>query len=200
MINGKKIFFLGSSVTYGSASGGVSFADLLAERYGAVIYKEAVSGTTLADINESSYISRLKKADAHFSADIFICQLSTNDASLKIAPGEISESFDIDAFDTLSVAGAIEYIIAYVKENMKCRIVFYTGTRFDSPAYEDMVSLLLMIKKKWDIEVIDLWNDPMNDIPQELYKKYMSDPIHPTLKGYAEWWLPKFADHLNQEI
>ena len=31
---GKRIIFLGSSVTYGSASGGVTFADFLAQRHG----------------------------------------------------------------------------------------------------------------------------------------------------------------------
>ena len=45
----KRIVVLGSSVTYGEASGGVSFADMLCEKYGYEIVKEAVSGTTLVD-------------------------------------------------------------------------------------------------------------------------------------------------------
>ena len=41
-----RIIFLGSSVTYGSASGGVSFADMICEKNGYDLVKEAVSGTT----------------------------------------------------------------------------------------------------------------------------------------------------------
>ena len=61
VLKGKTVLFLGSSVTYGSAAGGVSFADMMAETCGIKMIKEAVSGTTLADINDQSYVSRLKK-------------------------------------------------------------------------------------------------------------------------------------------
>ncbi|MCR5154533.1 MAG: SGNH/GDSL hydrolase family protein, partial [Lachnospiraceae bacterium] len=67
----KTIVFLGSSVTYGAASGGVSFADVLCEKKGYEMIKEAVSGTTLADIGPDSYVSRLKTIKAG-KADLFI--------------------------------------------------------------------------------------------------------------------------------
>lgn len=60
---GMNILFLGSSVTYGSASLQESFADFIAKRNGAAYVKEAVSGTTLVDEGINSYISRLKKVD-----------------------------------------------------------------------------------------------------------------------------------------
>lgn len=59
-LSGKHILFLGSSVTYGAASKGVSFADYIAVRNGCSITKEAVSSTTLVDNGNSSYISRIK--------------------------------------------------------------------------------------------------------------------------------------------
>lgn len=46
---GKQIIFLGSSVTYGASSKGVSFADYIGVRNDCEIVKEAVSGTTLVD-------------------------------------------------------------------------------------------------------------------------------------------------------
>ena len=46
---GKQILFLGSSVTYGHFSEGVSFVEIIAERTGMLPVKEAVSGTTLVD-------------------------------------------------------------------------------------------------------------------------------------------------------
>ena len=63
-IKGKTVIFLGSSVTYGSASGGVSFADYIEKRDGCEMIKSAVSGTTLVESGIDSYVSRLKKLDA----------------------------------------------------------------------------------------------------------------------------------------
>jgi len=131
-LNGKHIIFLGSSVTYGASSKGVSFADYIAARNGCTITKEAVSGTTLVDEGIGSYISRLKTLDASQSVDIFVCQLSTNDASQKKPLGEIGQSKERDSFDTKTVAGAIEHIIAYARETWNCPVVFYTNSHYDS--------------------------------------------------------------------
>lgn len=186
----KRIIFLGSSVTYGSAAGGVSFADIICEKNGYEMIKEAVSGTTLVDSEELSYISRLRKINCD-SADLFICQLSTNDASLGKPLGIISDSREMKDFDTNTVAGAIEYILAYVKDKWHCPMTFYTGTKYDSEEYSKMVFLLDEIAKKWNISLIDLWNEPsFNSVSKEEYSKYMNDPIHPTLLGYKEWWSP----------
>ena len=186
----KRIIFLGSSVTYGSAAGGVSFADIICEKNGYEMIKEAVSGTTLVDSEEQSYISRLRKINCD-SADLFICQLSTNDASLGKPLGIISDSREMKDFDTNTVAGAIEYILAYVTDKWHCPMTFYTGTRYDSEEYSKMVFLLYEISKKWNISLIDLWNEPsFNSVSNEEYSKYMNDPIHPTLLGYKEWWSP----------
>ena len=53
---GKKLIFLGSSVTKGFAARGRSFVDMIAESTGASCVKEAVSGTTLVDNGERSYV------------------------------------------------------------------------------------------------------------------------------------------------
>lgn len=47
----KKIVFLGSSVTYGSAADGYSMCDYVKEKIGAIVEKWAISGTTLTDLN-----------------------------------------------------------------------------------------------------------------------------------------------------
>ena len=70
-------------------------------------------------------------------------------------------------------------------------MTFYTGTKYDSEEYSKMVFLLDEIAKKWNISLIDLWNEPsFNSVSKEEYSKYMNDPIHPTLLGYKEWWSP----------
>lgn len=180
-LKGKTILFLGSSVTYGSASGGISFADFMAERCEIHCIKEAVSGTTLADINEDSYVSRLKRVDQAIHPDLLICQLSTNDAIPKR---------NVDITD---VEKSIRFILDYVKTTFDCPIVFYTGTYFKNDRYVEMITLLYRLQKEYDFYILDLYNDAeMQSIPEEMYKLYMRDPIHPTLTGYSQWWTPRF--------
>ena len=200
-LQGKRLLFLGSSVTKGTASLNVSMADYIRVLDNCDVVKKAVAGTTLTDTGAGSYVSRLKKVDTAQSFDAVIVQLSTNDASKKKPLGEIIESKTITDFDTSTVFGAMEYIIAYARETWNCPVVFYTGTKYDSETYQAMVDGLLKIQEKWGIGVIDLWNDPeMNAVSAEDYALYMSDPIHPTQAGYLKWWTPKFESYLYDFI
>lgn len=200
-IKDKTIIFLGSSVTYGYGSLGVSFADFLEKTDGIHAVKEAVSGTTLVDEKSNSYVSRLKTIDTNIKADAFVCQLSTNDATKEKPLGKVSDSFDINSFDTQTVAGAIEYIIAYAKDIWNCPVIFYTQAKYDSEYYGEMVTLLLEIQKKWDIHIIDFWNDEeINNITEEERKLYLVDHIHPTKAGYKIWWLRKIQKSLYEVV
>ena len=187
-LKGKTVIFLGSSVTYGAASLGESFADDLGARLQCNVVKEAVSGTTLSTTSPNSYVNRLDKIKAE-SADLFVCQLSTNDASQKKPLGKISDSERMEDFDTDTVAGAMEYIIAHVKYKWDCPVAFYTNPKYDSTEYAAMVELLYQIRDKWGISVIDLWTE-LPEITEEERTLYMADEIHPTRAGYLEWWTP----------
>lgn len=203
-LEGKNICVLGSSVAYGSASQENSVGEYLAARLGCNLTKEAVSGTTLTDNGPKSYVQRMLNnipQDAHF--DLFICQLSTNDASKKISLGTISDSKSLEDFDTGNVTGAMEYIICYARETWGCPVVFFTGSRYDSIGYEAMVNRLLELREKWDIGVLDLWSsDTFNDISDADREIYMADGIHPTKAGYRDWWGPEMErqllDYLGQ--
>ena len=189
-IEGKTVLFLGSSVTYGSASGGVSFADYIGKRDGCTVIKSAVSGTTLVESGINSYVSRLKKLDTE-KVDLFVCQLSTNDASQKKELGKIIESKNLNDFDTKTIAGAIEYIICYSKEKWNCPVIFYTNPHYDSEPYGEMVDILKEAEAKWGISVIDMWNDAeLNAALNKNTTLYMADKIHPTKAGYLEIWTP----------
>lgn len=199
LLDGKTIIFLGSSVTYGARSEGESFVDFLEKADGIIPVKEAVSGTTLADIGPQSYIARMKKIDKTVKADAFVCQLSTNDASKNLPLGKITADSGLESFDVSTVAGAIEYIIVYAKETWHCPVTFYTGTKYDSAQYGKMVELLKKISEKYNIPVLDMWNDEeMNGISSEEYELYMADGVHPRRAGYKLWWLPRFETALEK--
>jgi lysophospholipase L1-like esterase len=189
ILAGKKILFLGSSVTEGSGAGGISFADILAKQDGIIAYKEAIGGTTLADINDLSYVARLKKGNLpqDIQADAFVCQLSTNDAGQNI-PYEKTEA-------------AIREICAFVRKVWSCPIYFYTGTYFENEHYEKLVEQLEQLAVELHFEILNLWRDTdMRSISSEAYSRYMNDPIHPNLLGYTEWWTPKFEQFLAQKF
>lgn len=197
---GKTIIFLGSSVTWGD--GGWSMCEYLSEYHGCIVKKHAVSGTTLVDNGYNSYVQRMIRAGQEEDfADYFVCQLSTNDASGGKPLGEISKSKKIEDFDTSTIIGAMEFIIASAKEYWGCRVGFYTGTKYASYLYMEMVDALLQLKQKWRIDVLDLWNDEeMNAVSKEEYDAYMKDPIHPNKEGYIHWWGPKFKEFLEYHI
>lgn len=143
-------------------------------------------------------MARLKEnvdTSAHF--DAVVIQLSTNDASTDKPLGELSDSKSMADFDTKTITGAIEYLIAYSQETWNCPVIFYTGTYFESEAYAAMVERLWEIEEKWGIGVIDLYNDKeLNDIDEDTYNFYMYDEIHPTRAGYLEWWTPAIEAYL----
>ena len=89
--------------------------------------------------------------------------------------------------------------MCYAQETWGCPVSFYTGTKYQSGLYQRMVNELYKVQAKWGIGIIDLWNDEeMNAVSDEDYARYMSDPIHPNKTGYIEWWMPKFAEHLQK--
>ena len=198
-LQGKTVIFLGSSVTYGMSSRGESFVEFLEKVDGISAIKEAVSGTTLVDNGDKSYIQRMmNNISTNVQADAFVCQLSTNDATNGLPLGEISESRDLANFDTQTITGSMEYIICYAHQTWNCPVLFYTGSYYDSEAYDAMVQRLFELEEKWGITVIDLWTDEtfnaIDDAARELYIR--PDGIHPYRAGYRDWWLPKFEEGL----
>lgn len=209
-LEGKTYLFLGSSVTYGYGSLGQSMADFLAKRNGCAVIKEAVSGTTLADIDDSkkglSYVKRLENYIAEkgegVALDAFVCQLSTNDMYNPDTFGEVTAAdvTDLSAFNKATTFGAMEYITALVAQTWGCPVIFYTNSYIrpsGNAGYESMIDALHGIVEKWGVIVLDLYNDKdFNAISDEQYELYMSDNVHPTKAGYRDWWLPKFEQAL----
>lgn len=199
---GKTLCILGSSVVHGSSSLESAVGEYLAARFDCDLTKEAASGTTLVDNGANSYIQRLhRKIDPNAHFDMFLCQLSTNDASKKLPLGEISISKNLEDFDTSTITGALEHIICFAQKTWGCPVVFFTGSHYDSEAYDAMVTRLLELQEKWGIGVLDLWNDEkFNQISEDKRDVFMADNIHPTRAGYRDWWGPKMEQQLLEYL
>lgn len=184
---GKTIIFLGSSVTEGYASLKNSFADFLEKKDGIIKVKEAVSGTTLVNDAANSYIPRMKTIDPGLRADLFICQLSTNDFTQKKEQNRIY--------------AAIEEIVDYARATWNCPVMFYTSPKYNQPLYAEAVEKMKEIVTVKQIGIIDLWsNDAFNAITDEQRALYMFDPIHPTMAGYRVWWLPLMEKEIEEYL
>lgn len=201
---GLNIIWLGSSVTYGAQAGGhYSMVDAIQDNHpGTVCEKYAISATTLVNEKEDSYVGRMKLISKDETPDLFVVQLSTNDATTGKPMGEVTDSTDPADFDDTTIAGAIETIISYVQETFGCPVVFYTGTYTEKENYDQMVDLLLQIQEKWGIGVVDMFhNEEMTAVyGTDLYNEYMHDEVHPFRKGYVEWWTPVIEEYLTEYI
>lgn len=199
-------YFLGSSVTYGSATGGRSFVEEIAALYPIAYDKQAISGTTLVDNGANSYVQRLvSRFDPTVAPDRLIVQLSTNDASQNQPLGTVSDSKSSADFDKTTVIGAMEFIIAYAKETWDCPVAFYTNPYYNNATYEKMIDALYELQEKWDIMIFDFYYYvDMEELPAATLSSYMADSIHPNATGYK--WMAGImgemlmnADHADTE-
>ena len=155
-LKGRRILFLGSSITRGHSSGNISFVDYLAHKHSIdVVAKDAVNGTTISFASNNNYIQRLENYDALSGAELLVCQLSTNDSRYKLnniriegktldpendenheSPDEIGDEAILEelrdkaASEPYYVDDAIKYIIAYSNIRLGCPAVFFSCPRF----------------------------------------------------------------------
>ncbi len=215
-MSGKKYYVLGSSVSYGSANGGVSFAEGIKEEFGCTVEKQTVSGTTLRDLSGTldpssgaSYVDRMTYFATDVAPDAIIVQLSTNDATQgfgtdNVLLGKMTESgikeCSLENFDIKTTVGAMEYIISYAKEHWDCEVIFYTNPKFENANYAKLVDVLYELQAKWGITVIDFYNyTGMTPLSAFELVGYMSDSIHPNHAGY-NWMAEVFCDYLTKNL
>lgn len=214
-LTGRNILFLGSSITKGSASEHVSFADYIEERDGANVRKLAESGTNMANPNDTgSYVHRFAKSSlGEFTPDIVACQLSLNDSTHGIGLGglptiefdQLDETYIENLYNgATTVGGAIAFITAYSYYNWPdCQVVFYTVRNNGyNTQYTKMRDKLYEAQDKYGserIKIIDMWSmGELTNIKSDLstFCLYMYDNNHPKKAGYLYQWTRTFEDAL----
>jgi lysophospholipase L1-like esterase len=224
----KNIWYLGSSITlgYSGDTAGTSFVQHIATITGNSSQKSAVSGTTLTYgagltvYSDQEYGKRLDKsaASGSFSSyissgrpDFLIVQLSTNDFNNNATKGFISADNvkNSSAFDSSTMWSAIEYILAYTKEQSpNTRVIFFAGpvksgnnfTGSAQIAYALAISIMKYeLVAKWGSVnyggIIDMHNLNFISLPG-----YLSDDIHPNADGYWGVFVPNMIEYLLAEM
>ena len=233
-LSGKTFAALGSSITYGYGSGGIAFPEMIAMTDSCRFIKQAISGMTLAydpdrpeTHPEGSYVRQLLDLiDPSEKIDGFVVQLSTNDAQKGIVTGKISDSFDSEDQDPSTITGAMEFILAYIRETWNCPVVFCINAYLDRAyiehfankhpefpvdpdkachdlidSYEEMIGILFELQKKWHFEIADLWNnEEIQNASFEVKDLLMNDVIHPRKAGYLFWYVPEIRKCLIRAL
>lgn len=197
------IYYLGSSITYGSKTNGRSFVEITADVTGNNYEKETVSGTRLAiSSKEGSYVERFANLPVNPAPDYLMIQLSSNDFSAGIDWGEISTSKELADLDSTTITGAIETLIAKAKKVWgDVTVVFYTcyieegWTKYDD--YKTYVNTTMKeLENKWegDMVVLDLFNTDYIRNASYLH----TDDFHPVEEGYAQLVVPEWINFLYE--
>lgn len=175
-----KILALGSSITKGYGNHDVSFVEMLNdykdEEISFRVKKEAINGTTLANLNSKSYLARLRNysSDDLKEYDYVLIQLSTNDIFKFFWKNNKNRE--------KTTLGAIEAIFEYLKENFKGRIIFYTCFMKRNSRYENLINSLKTLQNSYIFEILDFYND--EKMLNSEFNNIMSDNIHPNENGY----------------
>lgn len=201
-LKGATIYHLGSSISYGHANSGVSFAEQIRDLTGSKMVKQTVSGTTLSNQKDNSYAARWSNFTFDDNPDYLILQLSTNDfAQSGVTIGEVSGKNETENFTPNTTASAIEYIISQTKaKSPETKIIVYSCVVNQSwansyPQYGEFVNNQLgLLRDKWDVEVIDLYNADM------LFKGILADDIHPNAAGYAAMFTPTMINVMTSGV
>lgn len=193
---GKRILFLGSSVTFGFGALAESFVDDLWKKDGIRAIKDAENGTTLVARDRyqagDSYVARLRQELSKGRPDAFVLQLSTNDAVTNQPLGQLAKK---EPFDVHTITGALQAMITSVQHKWHCPILLYSNPDFGNAAYERMVKRAQVLAKHYHLAFLNMNADPRFSVKKKLY---MADRIHPTRAGYIVKWTPAFEDQLTR--
>lgn len=129
-LHGKRILVMGDSLTAGSGqAAGNTWLEMLADRYGAVVYNRGISGAKISkggDTTRSSdYALRIDYILQEFakgSLDYFIVQGGANDKNDNVPLG------GIDSVGDGTFCGAVRNIIVKIQRHFEgtCRVLFMT--------------------------------------------------------------------------
>lgn len=196
-ITDKEILFLGSSFTNGYKSDGESFVDYLQKVNGVYPLKLSENKSKMIGDKKDCYIPRLKELSKEHRPHFFMCELSPYDAMGKMKMGELADNYRIDSFDTTTLIGTLEYIVCYAQETWRCPVIFYTCPNVEDEDYEDMIKALEQVCDKWNLKMLDLYNDDdFKTLDDKEMKLYFDEPFCPTKAGYKELITPKFEDFI----
>lgn len=190
VLRGKRILFIGDSITGGSydvmhPSTGKAYAGRIAVSTGAEVVNCSVGGATITPQTDKSWLHDQLTSQKGEDFDVIVIHAGGNDAKRGVGIGT-PLSTPSDRINTF--AAHFQYLIATAKEQHPNAKLFYIAA-FQRPSYKFDISeyyaMAKQICEQYDVHYIDLYNH------EELNAKLMADKtfyfpdlVHPTTQGY----------------
>ena len=203
---GKKILFCGDSIcaasvydykdcTFWGWAGRISSAS------GALYINKGRDGASLSTCRGENRVLAQIEACKDEKFDMVVLHGGANDAWDSWIPGQMSDSFDLSAFDTNTCAGGLEELFFFTKKYFQnAKIVFITN--FPCPSskigrlanMDEYFDVIAAICKKWNIPCLDLYRDKVfADLFRVSEKVNTADFVHPNGAGYDLLYKPIMA-------
>ena len=202
-LKGKKMLFMGDSISYGSGDGvspfrtGRAWAGRIADRTGAIVTNASVSGAKASYINgddKAKWLYTQFDQNKNEQYDVIVMHGGVNDARHNRTIGKI---LDTDNATELNQAkntyiGGLQLLFYNVKKEQPNAKLFFianhhldghdTGNAKNMAPYFDMAKQLC---EKYGIIFIDLYNNKeLNDKLETTTTKYLPDTLHLNAAGY----------------
>ena len=200
-LNGKKMLFMGDSITYGSGDAvspfrtGRAWAGRIADLTGAITTNAAVGGAKVSfQRGDDNWVYSQYEPYKNEKFDIIVMHGGVNDARYDRPVGTLSEGKDEATLkkNQTNYVGGLEWIFYMVSTtNTDAKLYFIANHRLDGHAKgsaKDMSAYFNAAKQaceKWGVIFIDLYNNKeLNDKLETTTTKYLPDTLHLNAAGY----------------
>ena len=200
-LKGKKMLFMGDSITYGSGDAvspfrtGRAWAGRIADLTGAITTNAAVGGAKVSfQRGDDNWVYSQYEPYVNEKFDIIVMHGGVNDARYDRPVGTLSEGKDEATLkkNQTNYVGGLEWIFYMVSTtNTDAKLYFIANHRLDGHAKgsaKDMSAYFNAAKQaceKWGIIFIDLYNNKeLNDKLETTTTKYLPDTLHLNAAGY----------------
>ncbi len=200
-LNGKKMLFMGDSISYGSGDAaspfrtGRAWAGRIADLTGAITTNASVSGAKVSfQRGDDNWVYSQYEPHANTKFDIIVMHGGVNDARYDRPVGALSEGKDEATLtkNQTSYVGGLEWIFYNVsKTNTEAKLFFIANHHLDGHSKgsaKDMSAYFTAAKQaceKWGVIFIDLYNNKeLNDKLETTTTKYLPDTLHLNAAGY----------------
>ncbi|MGN1133803.1 MAG: GDSL-type esterase/lipase family protein [Oscillospiraceae bacterium] len=206
------LFACGDSIAFGYGSQGISYPNMLAEKYNLELTNTAISGATFSNKNKFCITSAaIQKANKNYKYALI--EGGINDYTLNMPLGNITPS-NTKHFDKTTACGGLESILYHFRSKYpQTKLYFVSVHNANSKSitknklgytYVDYLDKYMKICKKYNVTVIDLYhNSKLNtqlsknkDIKRQYTGKEngiypTGDGLHPTEDGYKRYYMPE---------
>lgn len=209
---GKTIAVFGDSIMYGAGSDSKGAVDIFAEKYGMVVNKYCVSGSTMGirtddptyTVDEVHHIAKQVRSaiTANIAPDIIVFNGGTNDIGGNIPIGEMTQVYTAPSSENVFANGFETVAYLLVNNFVGIPIIYMRAHNMSSRSYEGQINygeLGNKIAQKWGIRIVDMYKR-MNTQLEAYRTLYLADYTHPNTAGYNKYYIPALEEFVFCEL